>query len=743
MLPFSNTEGGRPIAPRPSAVPLVGREGHLRALRDRLRRGAAVAIDGAPGVGKTAMALELANDPELRERFPEGVLWASLGRDGADPMVQLRDWADAVGVPPGEADAPSDVRTLGERIGAEIGARPFLIVMDDAWNLATARSLEVGGPACAHLCTTRLPELAREFAGPEGEVTLDSLPTPEALDVLYGLAPDAREDPEAARSLVESVGGLPLALVLLGYYLRKAAGQPRRVRATLQRFRDVSERLHAEMLQAPTGAHPSVPGPTLSLGSVIRVSDEALGPRERRLLREVSIFKAKPAMFTVEAALSLSGQPAEVLASLVRSSLVEEAAPGHHWMHQTIADYARSGLTEEERVRLHRRASEIQDVLMSRVEEQRRGASSYEQAYHLEQPEWRDAASAKLYHAAQSRVDAGLALSRQYLDAFFWWAMYDDEFSFCRDLLDQWQRTQSTPDDREWLRVLREFDESYPIGHARGSRPHTAAAWSRVEESLRGAAALGGWDRDLAELSTDQRHVRAMSDLFLAESYRYRSLEDPRAEKCLREALELVRHESRDAWIAPWALYFMADLEAARGQAGPALEHCRETLAAAAAPGIEVEGRDHEIIANAHRVWADVLARRGEMEGATHRYQCAVLHALAYQAWPHPPDTYTSKFYREVCQRMLDWIEALWARSPEDARRAIASCREFWSDCWEPAAGTRPEDVEELLVRGRHDALRSSLFPPEPRREDLGSTGYAGTAVRIVRKILARDACAS
>ena len=187
----------------------------------------------------------------------------------------------------------------------------------------------------------------------------------------------------------------------------------------------------------------------------------------------------------------------------------------------------------------------------------------------------------------------------------------------------------------------------------------------------------------------------------------------------------------------------MADLEAARGHAGPALERCRETMASAAAPGIEVEGRDHEIIANAHRVWADVLARRGEVEAATHRYQCAVLHALAYQAWPHPPDTYTSKFYREVCQRMLDWIEALWARSPEDARRAIASCREFWSDCWEPAAGTRPEHIEELLVRRRHDALRSSLFPPEPRREDLGSTVYAGTVVRIVRRILARGACES
>jgi hypothetical protein len=41
----------------------------------------------------------------------------------------------------------------------------MLLVVDDAWDVRAALSFKVGGPNCAHLVTTRIPEVAIRFAG--------------------------------------------------------------------------------------------------------------------------------------------------------------------------------------------------------------------------------------------------------------------------------------------------------------------------------------------------------------------------------------------------------------------------------------------------------------------------------------------------------------------------------------------------------------------------------------------------
>src|SRR5437773_7214707 len=65
-----------PFLPLPAVVPLVGRAALLSRLKDRLNATQAIALSalhGLPGVGKTALALELAYDPELRAHYPDGL----------------------------------------------------------------------------------------------------------------------------------------------------------------------------------------------------------------------------------------------------------------------------------------------------------------------------------------------------------------------------------------------------------------------------------------------------------------------------------------------------------------------------------------------------------------------------------------------------------------------------------------------------------------------------------------------
>lgn len=77
------------VPPVPEAF--VGRQEDLQALRGRLGRAASsgdaapvqvlTALHGWPGVGKTTLAAALAHDEQVRAMFPDGVLFASFGKE--------------------------------------------------------------------------------------------------------------------------------------------------------------------------------------------------------------------------------------------------------------------------------------------------------------------------------------------------------------------------------------------------------------------------------------------------------------------------------------------------------------------------------------------------------------------------------------------------------------------------------------------------------------------------------------
>ncbi len=83
-----------PAIPPPLGQSLVGRDDLFRQLKQRLLSENPVAlsaINGLPGVGKTALATALAHDDELQASFADGVLWAGLGYE-PDVLGLLSHW---------------------------------------------------------------------------------------------------------------------------------------------------------------------------------------------------------------------------------------------------------------------------------------------------------------------------------------------------------------------------------------------------------------------------------------------------------------------------------------------------------------------------------------------------------------------------------------------------------------------------------------------------------------------------
>ncbi|TMD85173.1 MAG: hypothetical protein E6I79_13945, partial [Chloroflexi bacterium] len=109
-------------------VGLVGREDLLQKLKERLYAGEHVvlsAINGLPGVGKTALAVELVHNREVRAYFRDGVLWAGLG---PVPNVTglLGRWGTLLGVTPDHRN----IEGWQKAITTAIGERRMLLVID-------------------------------------------------------------------------------------------------------------------------------------------------------------------------------------------------------------------------------------------------------------------------------------------------------------------------------------------------------------------------------------------------------------------------------------------------------------------------------------------------------------------------------------------------------------------------------------------------------------------------------------
>jgi hypothetical protein len=227
-------------------VPRVftGREEELARLM-RLAEGdsaAVAAVDGAAGIGKTALVLHAAH--RMRPMFPDGRLYAELrgcrvsGQAPAEPGTVLEMFLRHLGV------SGEGIRvTLEERSALFrelLATRRTLLVLDDAASEAQVRPLLPGAGTSLVLITSQ-PILVGLDA--DDRIGLDGLPSHQATEMLMRLAGQQRiaDEPEAVAHVIASCGGRPFALEIAGRALD--ARQSRPVAWLAERLADEGGRL--------------------------------------------------------------------------------------------------------------------------------------------------------------------------------------------------------------------------------------------------------------------------------------------------------------------------------------------------------------------------------------------------------------------------------------------------------------------------------------------------------------------
>lgn len=327
---------------------MIGRNAVLHQMKLRLfarQSAAAIAIHGLPGIGKTTLAFALAHDQRIQEHYSDGILWANLGPQ-PDLAEHFSRWGGLVEATISQKQGQSSLADQASAIHQAIGTRHMLVVIDDIWELDAALVCKIGGINCAYVMTTRLPGIALQAA--DDTIALPELNEQQSIALLKHFVPEiVAQERGRIESLIQAVGGHPLALTTIGNYLRVQtySGQPRRVYAAFARLQQARDRL--QLLEPRVALeHPAhFPGRTaISLQTTIEASERILEANAQHAFYSLAVLPAKPDSFSEEAAVAVTDAPAELLDRLIDTGLIEGCGPGRYALHQIIADYARSKL---------------------------------------------------------------------------------------------------------------------------------------------------------------------------------------------------------------------------------------------------------------------------------------------------------------------------------------------------------------------------------------------------------------
>lgn len=224
-------------------TPYLERAGRLDALRGRVLIDAYKPIDlepdqritsitGMGGVGKSVLAASLAQAPEVRRSFADGVFWIPVGRD-VDTLRTLTRTGVAIG-----DDAVQSYTGVAEArllLGRALMKINCLIVLDDVWQVDVAEALHTAAGKEVRILPTGRKRNLFASAGVH-EVPVDELTKDEALDLLAAWTNTHREElPAEAAEIAKECGNLPLALAMIGATIRRQPNRWTYALARLQR----------------------------------------------------------------------------------------------------------------------------------------------------------------------------------------------------------------------------------------------------------------------------------------------------------------------------------------------------------------------------------------------------------------------------------------------------------------------------------------------------------------------------
>ncbi|CAM2859098.1 ATP-binding protein [Skermania piniformis] len=312
----------------------------IRALtRHTARAVNIVAISGAAGVGKSALALHVAH--AVRAHFPDGQLYAELrGTEPAPaPTTEvLGRFLTDLGLDAGSI--PDQIDDRARLLRSALGHRRMLVMLDNACDARQVRPLVPGNADCAVLVTSRKALIALEGAEHR---QLDVLTPDESVELLGRIigVERARSAPDATADVARLCGRLPLALRIAGGRIADRATLP--LAAYAQRLSDEQGQL--DMLEAGD----------LAVRASFELSYTSCAEPTRRAFRMLGVIESVDfAAWTLALLADIElPQALQQLEYLVDARLLEvvgaaHGGPARYRLHDLLRVFARERLDLED-----------------------------------------------------------------------------------------------------------------------------------------------------------------------------------------------------------------------------------------------------------------------------------------------------------------------------------------------------------------------------------------------------------
>lgn len=312
----------------------VGREAQLTQIDEIISQSPAqnfYCLTGMGGVGKTAMAIHLAH--KLREKFPDGVLWANLA--ASEPLAILDSWARAFDF---DFSSLPDLNSRAAALRGELAYKKVLFILDDVWSAEQVRPLLPSGADNIVLITTRDLDLPLVLDADSFPVSVMAAPESRLLINIVGEVEEGRGEVETAvvDEICELLGHLPLAVKIAARLLAsRYRTQPEKLVA---RLHDENRRLATLKIR------------DREVRASFAVSWKALDENLQQSFSRLAVFEGRPfrvsALITVAEIDRITAE--DHLYALLSLSLVTEESSTHYRQHPLLADFAREHLVQPE-----------------------------------------------------------------------------------------------------------------------------------------------------------------------------------------------------------------------------------------------------------------------------------------------------------------------------------------------------------------------------------------------------------